>query len=121
MNDNTMYRARLGEMLAEVTDELKSVGIHSPENKEDWIAVPKDLDAQEPDENLSADSVEEWDERQGIVSALEPRYNAIVSALARIDAGTFGKCEVCGKEIEAERLTVNPAAQTCIEHRESVV
>jgi RNA polymerase-binding transcription factor DksA len=108
-------------MLEEITGELKTVGIHNPANKEDWIAVPEELDTEEPDENLSADAVEEWNERRALVATLEGRYNAIVAALARIDLGTFGKCEVCGKEIEAERLTVNPAAQTCIEHRESII
>ena len=116
--DTEKYRAQLDEMLRAITAELKEVGIHNPENPQDWIAVPEDLDAEEPDENLAADAVEEWDERRALVATLEGRYNAIISALGRIDAGTFGTCEVCQKEIEAERLAVNPAARTCIADRE---
>lgn len=118
MNNATTYRARLEAMLREITEELREVGIHNPANPQDWVAVPEDLDTEEPDENLSADSVEEWDERQALVATLEPRYNALVAALARIDGGTFGKCEVCGNDIEPERLDANPAARTCIAHRE---
>lgn len=35
-------------------------------------------------------------------------------ALAKIDAGTFGTCEVCHTAVEAERLAVDPLARTCL-------
>lgn len=35
-------------------------------------------------------------------------------ALARIDAGTYGLCEVCGQPIGAPRLTALPTATRCI-------
>ena len=34
-------------------------------------------------------------------------------ALARIDAGGFGRCEACGRAIEAERLDALPYATLC--------
>lgn len=37
-------------------------------------------------------------------------------ALASIKIGRYGKCEVCGKAINLERLQVYPEATTCIEH-----
>jgi len=112
------YKPRLEEMLKEITEELKSVGIHNPNNPSDWIAVPQDLDAEEPDANLAADAVEAWNERTALVATLESRYNGIVSALARTQNNTFGKCEVCGVEIEGKRLDANPIARTCIAHIE---
>lgn len=118
MKDTQVYKTALEEMLKNIIDELKTIGIHNPNNPSDWIAVPEDLDAEEPDLNLAADSVEEWNERSGIVATLETRYNGIVSALARIEAGTFGMCEVCGKEIEEKRLAVSPTARTCMQHLE---
>lgn len=118
MKDTHVYKTALEEMLKNIIDELKTVGIHNPNNPSDWIAVPEDLDAEEPDLNLAADSVEEWNERSGIVATLETRYNGIVSALARIEAGSFGTCEVCGKEIEERRLAVSPTARTCMQHLE---
>ena len=115
MKDTHVYKTALEEMLKNITEELKTIGIHKPS---DWIAVPEDLDAEEPDLNLAADSVEEWNERSAIVATLETRYNGIVSALARIEAGTFGTCEVCGNEIEEKRLAVSPTARTCMQHLE---
>ncbi|HZT46092.1 MAG TPA: TraR/DksA C4-type zinc finger protein [Gaiellaceae bacterium] len=41
----------------------------------------------------------------------------IDAALARIDDGTFGTCERCGKEIGAERLEALPWATLCIEDK----
>ncbi len=112
------YRTRLEEMLEAITEELKGVGIHNPKNPSDWIAVPEELDAEEPDPNLAADAVEAWNERSALVATLEARYNSINSALARIDAGTFGTCEICNTPIEERRLAVSPIARTCMLHKE---
>jgi RNA polymerase-binding protein DksA len=38
-------------------------------------------------------------------------------ALARIDDGTYGTCEVCGREIPTERLEARPWATLCIDHQ----
>jgi RNA polymerase-binding transcription factor len=35
-------------------------------------------------------------------------------ALARVAAGTYGRCESCGDPIAPERLAARPAATTCI-------
>jgi len=42
---------------------------------------------------------------------------AIDAALGRIDAGTYGRCERCGKEIEADRLDAIPWATLCIDDK----
>lgn len=112
------YKEQLEEMLTAITEELQSVGVHNPQNPSDWIAVPAELDAEEPDLNLAADAVESWNERTALVATLESRYNGIVSALARIESDTFGTCEVCTKPIEEKRLNANPIARTCIAHIE---
>ena len=36
------------------------------------------------------------------------------AALARLAAGSYGRCEACGEEIAAGRLAARPAARTCI-------
>ncbi len=113
---NTEYKVRLEKMLEEITSELQGVGIHNPKNPSDWIAVPENLDAEEPDLNLAADSVEEWNERSALVATLERKYNGIQGALARIEKNTFGICEVCSQPIEEKRLDANPISRTCITH-----
>ena len=39
----------------------------------------------------------------------------IKEALERIDNGTFGMCEICGKKIGEERLKVRPVTTRCID------
>ncbi len=112
----TEYKAPLEAMLEVLTKELQAVGIHDPKNPTDWVAIPEDRDTNEPDANLAADVVEEWDERQGLVATLERRYNDINRALSKIESGNFGQCEVCGSAIESDRLGANPAARTCKAH-----
>ncbi|HSN21614.1 MAG TPA: TraR/DksA family transcriptional regulator, partial [Usitatibacter sp.] len=40
--------------------------------------------------------------------------NAVMEALARIDAGHYGKCADCGAPIAYERLLAQPQAARCI-------
>jgi len=37
-------------------------------------------------------------------------------ALRKIDEGSYGRCEVCNKEIVPERLEAMPGTRTCLEH-----
>mgnify|MGYP001031154342 FL=1 len=45
----------------------------------------------------------------------ERRLHAVEHALARLDAGTYTVCEVCGAAISAERHEVVPWSTTCVE------
>ncbi len=111
------HKKELETMLAALEGELKEIGIHNPENPSDWIAVPPDA-ADEPDPIDVADTAEEWEERRSTVALLETRYNNIRRALKKIEEGTYGICEVSGEPIEEERLAANPAARTCIAHKD---
>ncbi len=106
------YKALLESALTELTDELKTVGIHDPNNPSDWVAVPEATDGNESDTDLIADVVEAWDERQGLVATLEARYNNLTRALKKIEGGTYGTCEICGSAIEDDRLMASPEART---------
>lgn len=65
-----------------------------------------------------ADVGSEVFERQkdiAIVEGFESELEEIEAALARIDDGSYGTCETCGKAIPKERLEVKPAARFCVE------
>ena len=49
----------------------------------------------------------------------EHNLKDIHDALGRIEDGTFGKCDLCGKEIDEERLEVIPFTRRCIECEEN--
>jgi RNA polymerase-binding transcription factor DksA len=116
MSDIHTYEARLKEMIDAITKELQAVGVHNPENPSDWTATQKDPDDDDADDNLTADTIEEWNERESLVETLEPTYNDIVRALEKITTGKFGACEICGVKIEEKRLDAIPSARTCITH-----
>ncbi|MCW4386407.1 TraR/DksA family transcriptional regulator [Salinibacterium sp. SYSU T00001] len=42
------------------------------------------------------------------------RLADIEAALARLEAGTFGVCEACGRDIPEARLEARPASRLCV-------
>jgi RNA polymerase-binding transcription factor DksA len=42
------------------------------------------------------------------------RLDAVEDALARLAAGTYGRCAVCGRPIDPERLEAVPGTDRCI-------
>lgn len=118
MIDTTLLKKQLLAEQKTLHQELTELGVQNLTVPEDWIATPEDSITTEADDNIVADRREEWIGRRGEIAELETRYNNVMHALDQIQAGTYGVCEICQKEIEADRLEANPAARTCIEHRE---
>ena len=52
-----------------------------------------------------------------ILEQVEAELADVEHALRRLDDGTYGSCEVCGREIPEERLEAMPAARLCLEHQ----
>ncbi len=48
---------------------------------------------------------------------LRQELDDVESALLRMDAGEYGRCEECGDLINPERLEARPAAIYCIRHQ----
>lgn len=110
------YKNRLLEEKGRVEAELKTVGRINPDNPNDWEPIPGEKDDGTSDLNDFADSYEEYEENTAILKELEIEFNDIKDALAKIESGNYGICEVGGEPIEKERLDANPAARTCIKH-----
>ena len=49
-----------------------------------------------------------------VLEATRRRRADLDEALDRLDAGGYGVCERCGRQIPADRLAVRPAARTCV-------
>jgi DnaK suppressor protein len=58
----------------------------------------------------------EQGEAQALAAQLRDQLDDVEKALARLDEGTYGSCEVCGQPIGDARLEVMPATRFCIEH-----
>jgi RNA polymerase-binding transcription factor DksA len=55
-------------------------------------------------------------EADGLVRTIQVESRRVRDALDRLDAGTYGRCAVCGREIDDERLEARPEVSTCREH-----
>jgi len=50
-----------------------------------------------------------------LLEQLEAELDELDRALRKVDEGTYGRCEACGKEIPAERLEAMPGTRLCVE------
>ena len=53
-------------------------------------------------------------EAEALAGQLKESLDEIDQALARLENGTYGRCEVCGVAIQPARLEAMPAARLCI-------
>lgn len=89
--------ARLGSEVAALGEDQRvesSVGNHDADNATDMTSQERDVT---------------------LILALQGRQRDIDRALARLDAGTYGICERCGRPIAPERLEALPFATLCID------
>lgn len=105
------YKEKLLVEKKSLEEELADIAIFNTEVGA-WEATPDQELVGEIDDNDAADRFEDFEERSGMVTTLSARLKDIDDALAKIEAGKYGICEVSGEPIEADRLEANPAART---------
>ena len=49
-----------------------------------------------------------------VLASARAHLTEVDRALDRLEAGDYGRCEVCGSAIPAERLAIRPFARTCV-------
>jgi len=104
--DVEKYRKKLIEERDRLNKDIETVGeISEP--------VSDDLEITAADAPLISEAK---DVEATLTDMKSDRLERINAALQSIDEGTYGKCVVCGKEIEPRRLDAEPTAMTCIEH-----
>jgi len=99
------------------------------ELKEQLESEKESLDRQLADYGASGDGIDvalgegfadsgqataERTEALGIVDNIRTQRTEVVAALARMDEGTYGRCEKCGQEIPEARLQAVPSARLCV-------
>ena len=116
MNNTETYETTLLSEKEELENQLNALGTKVGENN--WDVTAKDPDQTEEDETVQADQTEEIEVNAATLAVIEARHNDVIDALGKIENGTFGVCEICGSEIEDDRLGANAAARTCKAHME---
>jgi DnaK suppressor protein len=75
-------------------------------------------DRTSPDDEAQVNEVHERIASQ--VASLRNSIVRIENAIERINNGTYGVCEACGKEIEETRLSIMPLASLCLEDEKNI-
>jgi RNA polymerase-binding transcription factor DksA len=113
-------------MNKETLFELKALLLKEKLNLEENLGrIARPVDKEKGDyetafDNVGSDrednttEVEEYTENLPVEITLEKKLQDVISALERMENGTYGICENCQKEIDIERLRANPSAKTCI-------
>ncbi|MFM2424189.1 MAG: hypothetical protein RLZZ70_580 [Candidatus Parcubacteria bacterium] len=100
-----------------LVEDLGTLAVYN-EKTGDWELRLDGDNLFDADPNDQGDNAEAAEEQISTLALLETRYRNVVRALEKIANHTYGICEVSGEMIELERLQANPAARTCIHHRE---
>lgn len=114
------YKTKLEEEKNLLEIELGSLGKVDAEG--DWSASPESetLNQEVQDEADLAERAEDFEERASKLNIFEEKLAKINKALKKIEDGSYGICENCGKNIEEDRLEANPSAETCKDCMEKV-
>ena len=101
--------ARERERLQGIKEELDGV---KDESQQDSMEELSSYDQHQAD---VATETFEREKDLSILDNIDGELADVEHALQRIDAGTYGTCEACGKTIDDARLEALPAARFCLE------
>jgi DnaK suppressor protein len=78
------------------------------------VAAARDTNADDEHDPEGATIAFERSQLEALVRQAQHHLEEIDAAIERLDAGTYGTCEVCGDPIGQDRLEARPAARICI-------
>ena len=91
--------------LLEKIEQLRALGQPSAERKEGSPFGKREE---------GADEASELEKRLALEQRLGESLNEVEHALEKYEAGTYGLCDSCGREIEQARLEAIPQASLCL-------
>jgi RNA polymerase-binding transcription factor DksA len=110
-------RAQLTEEREHLMTQLRNIG-RAPRDVASGRPADREGGELDFDEGF-ADSGQVTAERgevDALASTLLENLKDVDDAIAKLDDGSYGRCEVCGEPIAEARLEAMPSARTCIEH-----
>ncbi|TWG96946.1 TraR/DksA family transcriptional regulator [Nocardioides sp. J9] len=78
------------------------------------VAASRDTNADDEHDPEGATIAFERSQLAALVAQVRRHLDEVDAALARLAAGTYGTCEVCGEPVAPERLEARPTARTCV-------
>ena len=112
--DTTPYKAKLEEERKRLTDAVEFLERENPGSLEDELGeIGGGGTDNHPADTATSTYDRELDE--GLEEGAQDTLREIEAALGRIEDGSYGICEICGKPIGAERLSAIPWTRLCID------
>ena len=112
--DASEFRTLLETERKRISDAIAYLHEDTPRNLEDELG---EIAGRGSDNHLGDMASVTFDREldEGLEEGAQQTLAQIDRAIARLDDGTYGTCERCGKEISAERLRARPWAALCID------
>ena len=103
---------------AELTQTLRASLEEERDQLKSQLAELDDDSDLSYDENFadSAQVAGQQGANRALAGQLKENLGEVDRALAKMDDGTYGQCEACGKDIAEARLEAMPATRFCIDH-----
>ena len=114
--DNDLARQRLADervRLADVRSTFDDEGL-TEQSETESVGELSSYDQHQAD--MGTETFER-EKDLSILEQVEAELADVEHALRRLDDGSYGTCEVCGKVIPDERLEALPATRLCLEHQ----
>ncbi len=114
--DTDVARHRLveeRERLSGVRDSFDDEGL-TDQSENDSVGELSSYDQHQAD--MGTETFER-EKDLSILEQIEAELADVEHALRRLDDGTYGTCEVCGRAIPDERLEALPATRLCLQHQ----
>ncbi|MDD9205905.1 TraR/DksA C4-type zinc finger protein [Georgenia sp. 10Sc9-8] len=106
----TVVRQRLKEELAAARSRLAALSA----SRAEVVAASTDANVDDEHDPEGATLGFERAQLRALTVRTQERLTAVEHALARLAAGTYGRCARCGEQIAPARLSVRPTATTCV-------
>lgn len=103
---------RLRALRSETEAELRAAG----DRIDAMTAARADTNSDDEHDPEGATIGFEWSQEDALRTSLRHRLADVERALARVAAGTYDRCEVCGEPIPPARLDARPTTSRCIRH-----
>ena len=111
--DDKVARGRLEELLGELE---RSAAVLQHGNGADTGELTT-IDQHPAD---SGTNLADADREEASLEVLLGQQERVREALARLDAGTYGQCVDCGRDLPDERLDARPEAERCVDCQQKV-
>lgn len=105
--DLTVARQRLEELRDDLNRSAETL-------ENEGAGTGSELSSMDQHPADAATDLQDADRQGAVLDTISDQRDQVEAALARLDAGTYGVCIECGKELPEERLDARPEAARCM-------